>query len=115
VEWITPLIQQLQREDAPVTGPHPADTVFHEAVQGAHDAIVALYHDQGLGPLKLWAFDEGVNITLGLPMLRTSPDHGTAMGIAGKGVARPDSMICAVQTAMDLSARPNPWMPPPSN
>src|SRR5690606_21633021 len=62
VKWITPLIEQLQKEGFPVTGPHPADTVFHEAVQGSYDAVVALYHDQGLGPLKLWAFDQGVNI-----------------------------------------------------
>lgn len=115
VDWILPLVEELRSEGAPVTGPHPADTVFYEAVKGEHDAIVALYHDQGLGPLKLWAFDEGVNLTLGLPILRTSPDHGTAMGIAGKGVARPDSMICAVEAAIELTSRTNPWMLPPSS
>ncbi|WFB36581.1 4-hydroxythreonine-4-phosphate dehydrogenase PdxA [Kiritimatiellota bacterium B12222] len=109
VSWIAPLISKLKAEGRPVTGPHPADTVFHEAVLGHHDAIVALYHDQGLGPLKLWAFDEGVNITLGLPMIRTSPDHGTAFGIAGQGIARPDSMCEALKTAVQLSTRENPW------
>lgn len=114
VEWIAPLLKKLAKEGFPVSGPHPADTVFHQAVNGEHDAVVALYHDQGLGPLKLWAFDEGVNVTLGLPIIRTSPDHGTAFGIAGKGVARPDSMLHAVQAAIDLTQRPNPWTPPPS-
>lgn len=109
VEWISPLIKTLQSEGLPVSGPHPADTVFHEAVKGNHDAIVALYHDQGLGPLKLWAFDQGVNITLGLPIIRTSPDHGTAFGIAGKALARPDSMIEALKAATKLSSQENPW------
>ena len=110
-DWIEPLIQEL-REDVPgVSGPHPADTVFHQAVHGSYDAVIAMYHDQGLGPLKLLAFDEGVNVTLGLPIIRTSPDHGTAFGIAGKGLARPDSMLHAIQAAVDLTQRPNPWMP----
>ena len=68
-----------------------------------------MYHDQGLAPLKLIAFDSGVNVTLGLPMARTSPDHGTAFNIAGRGVARPDSMIEAVRWAIRLGGRPNPW------
>ncbi len=114
VEWIAPLIRQLAGEGFPVTGPHPADTVFHAAVQGEHDAIVALYHDQGLGPLKLWAFDEGVNITLGLPMVRTSPDHGTAFAIAGKGQARSDSMQEAIRSAARLAEHPHPWKTPSS-
>ena len=114
VEWIAPLLDRLGEEGYPVSGPHPADTIFHHAVRGEADAVVALYHDQGLAPLKLWAFDEGVNLTLGLPILRTSPDHGTAFGIAGKGKARPDSMRHAVQAALDLTRRPNPWMPQPS-
>lgn len=109
VEWITPLVETMVKEGKPVTGPVPADTVFHEAVHGDHDAVVALYHDQGLGPLKLWAFDQGVNITLGLPMIRTSPDHGTAFGIAGKGIARPDSMIEALKAAAQLTTLENPW------
>jgi 4-hydroxythreonine-4-phosphate dehydrogenase len=109
VEWIGPLIERMQAEGKPVSGPRPGDTVFHEAVTGAYDAIVALYHDQGLGPLKLWAFDQGVNITLGLPMVRTSPDHGTAFAIAGKGVARPDSMLEAIACAAALSQKASPW------
>jgi 4-hydroxythreonine-4-phosphate dehydrogenase len=109
VDWIAPLIHTLQQEAKPVTGPHPGDTVFHAAVNGAYDAIVAMYHDQGLAPLKLWAFDEGVNITLGLPMVRTSPDHGTAFDIAGQGIARPASMIEAIRTAQQLASQPLPW------
>lgn len=109
-EWIRPLIHQLQEEDAPVSGPFPADTIFHQVVHHhSHDAILALYHDQGLGPLKLWAFDEGVNVTLGLPIIRTSPDHGTAFGIAGKGVANPSSMIAAIEAAYQLCQQENPW------
>ncbi|MCC5844764.1 MAG: 4-hydroxythreonine-4-phosphate dehydrogenase PdxA [Verrucomicrobia bacterium] len=103
IDWIAPLITRLAAEGFPVTGPHPADTVFHQAVHGAHDAIVALYHDQGLAPLKLWAFDEGVNITLGLPIIRTSPDHGTAFAIAGQNLARPDSTLAALRTAETLA------------
>jgi len=102
-DWIAPLIARLAAEGFPVTGPHPADTVFHQAVHGTHDAIVALYHDQGLAPLKLWAFDEGVNITLGLPIIRTSPDHGTAFAIAGQNLARPDSTLAALHTAETLA------------
>lgn len=109
VEWIGPLIERMRAEGKPVSGPCPGDTVFHEAVNGAYDAIVALYHDQGLGPLKLWAFDQGVNITLGLPIVRTSPDHGTAFAIAGKGIARPDSMLEAIACAADLSTKASPW------
>ncbi len=112
-DWIQPLITTLQSEGAPVSGPHPADTVFHQAVhQKAFDAVVALYHDQGLAPLKLWAFDEGVNVTLGLPIIRTSPDHGTAFGIAGKGIAKPDSMIAAVEAAAELAGKESPWADP---
>ena len=86
------------------TGPWPADTLFHKAYHGAFDAVVAMYHDQGLAPLKMIAFDTGVNLTLGLPFVRTSPDHGTARDIAGKGIARPDSMIAAVNLAARLAA-----------
>lgn len=112
VEWIAPLIRDLAAEGFPVSGPWPADTVFHQAVRrNQFDAVVALYHDQGLAPLKLWAFDEGVNVTLGLPIIRTSPDHGTAFGIAGKHLANPDSMIAAVETALRLASHglPAAW------
>ena len=78
------------------------DTVFWNALQGECDAVLAMYHDQGLIPLKLHAFDQGVNVTLGLPFVRTSPDHGTAYDIAGKGIARADSYLAAVKLAAQL-------------
>lgn len=81
------------------SGPYPPDTVFHRAVGGAFDGVLCMYHDQGLIPLKLLAFDSGVNVTLGLPFVRTSPDHGTAFDIAGKNLARPDSMVAAIRLA----------------
>jgi len=87
----------------------PADTVFHQALQGRFDAVVAMYHDQGLGPLKMLAFDTGVNLTLGLPIVRTSPDHGTAYDIAGQNRANPASMLEAIRWAIRLARRPNPW------
>ncbi|CAN5386605.1 hypothetical protein BH20VER3_BH20VER3_21900 [soil metagenome] len=90
----------------PFSGPYPPDTVFHRAVEGEFDAVLCMYHDQGLIPLKLHAFHDGVNVTLGLPFPRTSPDHGTAFAIAGKGIARPDSMIAAIRLAVEL-AEPN--------
>ena len=85
-----------------VSGPHSADTLFYRAAHGEFDAVVAMYHDQGLAPFKLIAFDNGVNLTLGLPFVRTSPDHGTAPDIAGKGVARADGMIAAINMAAKL-------------
>ena len=85
------------------TGAHSPDTVFNGAVAGQFDGVLCMYHDQGLIPLKLHAFDEGVNVTLGLPIPRTSPDHGTAFAIAGKGIARPDSTIAAIQLAIELT------------
>ena len=83
-------------------GPLPPDTLFHRAVEGDFDGVLCMYHDQGLIPLKLHAFHEGVNVTLGLPFIRTSPDHGTAFDIAGRGVARPDSMRQAIRLAAEL-------------
>jgi 4-hydroxythreonine-4-phosphate dehydrogenase len=85
-------------------GPLSPDTVFHRAAEGEFDAVLCMYHDQGLIPLKLHAFHNGVNITLGLPFPRTSPDHGTAFEIAGKGFALPDSMIAAINLAVELAA-----------
>jgi len=85
-------------------GPFSPDTVFHRAAEGEFDAVLCMYHDQGLIPLKLHAFHSGVNVTLGLPFPRTSPDHGTAFEIAGKGVARPDSMIAAITLAVELAS-----------
>jgi 4-hydroxythreonine-4-phosphate dehydrogenase len=107
--WIGPVLRGLRRRGFDIAGPLPADTVFHHARCGDYDAVVALYHDQGLAPLKTLAFDEGVNLTLGLPIVRTSPDHGTAYDLAGRGAANPSSMVAAVGAAVTLAGRPNPW------
>jgi len=101
IEFIAPAIEELQ--SAVFSGPLSPDTVFHRAVEGEFDAVLCMYHDQGLIPLKLHAFHSGVNVTLGLPFPRTSPDHGTAFEIAGKGIARPDSMIAAINLAAELA------------
>lgn len=87
------------------TGPHPADTVFYQAVNGAYDAVVCMYHDQGLIPFKMVHFHDGVNTTLGLPIIRTSVDHGTAYDIAGKGIADPGSLMAAIEMAADHARR----------
>jgi 4-hydroxythreonine-4-phosphate dehydrogenase len=104
ITTITPAIQTAQAEGFTVSGPHAADTLFHAAAHGHHDAVVAMYHDQGLAPLKLLAFDTGVNWTLGLPFVRTSPDHGTAFDIAGRGIANPSSMVAALRLACQLAS-----------
>lgn len=96
---IAPALETLRSEGIAVTGPHPADTLFHARVRANADAYVCMYHDQALIPLKTLDFDHGVNVTLGLPIVRTSPDHGTALDIAGRGVARPDSLIAALKLA----------------
>jgi 4-hydroxythreonine-4-phosphate dehydrogenase len=100
---IAPAVRRAARKGINATGPWPADTLFHKAYHGEFDAVVAMYHDQGLAPLKMIAFDSGVNLTLGLPFVRTSPDHGTAFDIAGKGIANPDSMIAAINLAARLA------------
>ena len=87
------------------TGPHPADSLFHEAARRTYDAVLGLYHDQALIPVKMLDFWGGVNITLGLPIVRTSPDHGTAFDIAGRGQARADSMIAAIRMAREIALR----------
>src|SRR5438067_1878882 len=87
------------------TGPHPPDTLFFHLANEEWDAALCMYHDQGLIPLKLHAFHSGVNVTLGLPFPRTSPDHGTAFDIAGKGIAHPDSMIAAINLAAELAQK----------
>lgn len=112
IRVIAPALRALTKKGFDVHGPLSGDTVFHFAAAGEYDAVIAMYHDQGLAPLKLHAFDQGVNLTLGLPIVRTSPDHGTAFAIAGKGVARPDSMIEAIRQAALLARRPNPWRRP---
>jgi 4-hydroxythreonine-4-phosphate dehydrogenase len=103
IKIIAPAILALQKKGFDVTGPLSGDTVFHYALRGNFDAVVAMYHDQGLAPLKAVAFDTGVNWTLGLPFIRTSPDHGTAYDIAGKGIANPSSMIAAIRLAKQLA------------
>ena len=103
IELIIPAVEAARKRGLDVVGPLAADTLFHYALRGDYDAIVAMYHDQGLAPLKMIAFDTGVNWTLGLPFIRTSPDHGTAYDIAGKGIARPSSMIAAIRLAKQLA------------
>lgn len=102
IEIISPAIKKALRKGLRVRGPIPGDVIFHDAIKGKYDALLAMYHDQGLGPLKMLAFDKGVNITLNLPFVRTSPDHGTAFDIAYKNKANPDSMIEAIKTAIQL-------------
>lgn len=104
---IVPAIGILRAEGIDVAGPLPADTMFHARARSRYDAALAMYHDQALIPIKTIAFDEGVNVTLGLPFVRTSPDHGTAFDIAGKGIARPDSLIAAIRLAARLGAGSN--------
>ncbi|MCX8027758.1 MAG: 4-hydroxythreonine-4-phosphate dehydrogenase PdxA [Thermodesulfovibrionales bacterium] len=102
IDFIIPAIQQAKIEGIDAIGPIPPDVVFHHAYKGVYDIVVCMYHDQGLIPLKMIAFDRGVNITVGLPFVRTSPDHGTAYDIAWKGIADPSSMIQAIKTARRL-------------
>jgi len=102
INAILPAIEAARLSGIDCTGPHPPDTLFHKAYNGAVDIIVCMYHDQGLIPLKMIAFDKGVNATIGLPIIRTSPDHGTAYDIAWKGVADPSSMTEAITFAARL-------------
>jgi 4-hydroxythreonine-4-phosphate dehydrogenase len=99
---ISPAVKEALEEGISVSGPFPPDVIFHKAYRGEFDLIVCMYHDQGLIPLKMVAFDRGVNITVGLPIIRTSPDHGTAYDIAWKGIANPSSMIEAIKFAAKL-------------
>ena len=100
---IIPAIEKAKKRGIRCDGPVSADTVFYKALRGAYDAVVAIYHDQGAIPLKLHAFETGVNITLGIPFVRTSPDHGTAYDIAGKGIADPRSMAEAIKMAVKMA------------
>ena len=104
VEIVNPAVSELQENTRgfEFSGPHPPDTIFRPAADGEYDAVLCMYHDQGLIPLKLLDFDNGVNVTLGLPKPRTSPDHGTAYDIAGTGKASSSSMIQAIQLACDM-------------
>ena len=106
IDVIAPAVEELNRlsitnHQSLFSGPHSPDTVFPRAIEGEFDAVLCMYHDQGLIPLKLHAFHTGVNVTLGLPFPRTSPDHGTAFEIAGKEIARPESMIAAIKLAVE--------------
>jgi 4-hydroxythreonine-4-phosphate dehydrogenase len=105
---IAPAVDILSKEGIDVAGPLPADTMFHARARKSYDAALAMYHDQALIPIKTIAFDEAVNVTLGLPFVRTSPDHGTAFDIAGKGVARADSLIAAIKLAARLGKAAKP-------
>jgi len=102
-EIVQPAVEEAQKQGLIIEGPLPADTVFYHAYKGQFDAVVALYHDQGLIPLKLLHFTDAVNITLGLPIVRTSVDHGTAYDIAGKGIADPSSLVAAIKMAARIA------------
>ena len=104
IDHIIPAIEALRAEGWNVTGPHPADTMFHAAARGRYDAALCMYHDQALIPLKALHFEEGVNITLGLPIVRTAPDHGTAFDIAGADRADPRAMAAAIRQAQSSAA-----------
>ena len=103
IEVIAPAVEQLAREGICASGPHPADTLFHEEARKHYDVAIGMYHDQVLGPIKAIAFDRAVNVTLGLPFVRTSPDHGTAFDIAGTGQANPASLVAALKLAERLA------------
>jgi len=103
ITTVTPAVNAAKARGLDVSGPFPADTLFHYVYRGDYEAVVAMYHDQGLVPLKMIGFESGINWTLGLPFIRTSPDHGTAYDIAGKGIANPSSMLAALQLAKKLA------------
>lgn len=109
IDLINPAIRAVRKKGYNVSDAVAADTIFHKALHGDYDAVVAMYHDQGLAPLKMIGFDEGVNVTLGLPIIRTSPDHGTAFDLAGKNRASPGSMKSAIALAIEMAGKPNPW------
>jgi 4-hydroxythreonine-4-phosphate dehydrogenase len=104
-EVIAPAVADARGRGVDITGPWPADTVFGRAIRGEFDAVIACYHDQGLIPVKLVAFGRAVNVTLGLPIIRTSVDHGTAFDIAGRGIADPSSLVEAILLAAHLAVR----------
>ena len=104
---LKPTAEALRAEGIDITDPLPADTMFHDDARAGYDAAICLYHDQALIPVKTLDFWGGVNATLGLPVIRTSPDHGTGFDIAGKGIARPDSLIAAIRLASEMAARRN--------
>lgn len=105
MSWINALVRDLNGKYCALTGPHPADTLFHAAARTRYDAAICMYHDQALIPIKTLDFDRGVNVTLGLPFIRTSPDHGTAFDIAGLSIASPTSLIEALKLAQTMAKR----------
>ncbi len=105
IEVVGPAVEALRAEGLDVAGPLPADTMFHAAARARYDAAIAMYHDQALIPIKTLAFDRGVNVTLGLPFIRTSPDHGTAFDIAARGIADASSLVAALRMAADMTRR----------
>jgi 4-hydroxythreonine-4-phosphate dehydrogenase len=104
LDILIPVAEQLRAEGIDITDPRPADTMFHDEARATYDAAICMYHDQALIPVKTLDFWGGVNVSLGLPIIRTSPDHGTGFDIAGKGVARPDSLIAAIRLASEMAA-----------
>jgi 4-hydroxythreonine-4-phosphate dehydrogenase len=100
---VRPAVERLKAAGIDAVGPLPADTMFHDAARATYDVAICMYHDQALIPAKALGFDDSVNATLGLPFIRTSPDHGTAFAIAGKGIARPDSLLAAIRLADELA------------
>lgn len=105
IRIITPAVERMRARGFDTDGPWPADTLFYYAYRGDYDAVVAMYHDQGLAPLKMIGFEKGINWTLGLPFIRTSPDHGTAYNIAGRNEANPGSMLAALNLARRLARK----------
>ncbi len=105
LDLIIPVLADLRAQGLHIAGPLPADTMFHPRARAAYDVAICMYHDQALIPIKTVDFDGGVNVTLGLPFVRTSPDHGTAYDIAGRGIARPDSLIAALRLAQDMAQK----------
>ncbi len=105
IDIVAPAVAELRAAGVDARGPLAADTMFHAEARRGYDAALCMYHDQALIPIKTIDFDGGVNVTLGLPFIRTSPDHGTAFGIAGQGIARPDSLIAALKLAAEMAAR----------
>lgn len=104
LDWIAGVVEEFANSGLQIRGPLPADTMFHAAARKSYDVAICMYHDQALVPIKTLDFDKGVNVTLGLPFIRTSPDHGTAFDIAGRGIARPVSMIESCRLAWRLAA-----------
>jgi 4-hydroxythreonine-4-phosphate dehydrogenase len=109
IALIAPVLEKLRAEGLLIAGPLSADTMFHARARAQYDVAICMYHDQALIPIKTLDFDGGVNVTLGLPFVRTSPDHGTGFDIAGKGIARPDSLIAALRMASDMGKGRTKW------